>query len=214
MPQWYFFAFPSQHVAKAILEPVQGAIRNRDLPAWHKIFDLLKQTPYPPRVSLSGTYDLTNYTLGDGCVASKFAISRDRIPEESDFGLRRTLQTLVEFVSPHRIKSKRTRVSNAVIDPRPWDQILSSQEDREEMQLFRDEIIVRRNKLPDPFWCLESNDAADTNYANPETVARMAEVESTAGLFRRLVRRTDLDKDLHSLTRDLAAAAIDPARRH
>jgi hypothetical protein len=137
MPQWYFFAFPSQRVAKALLEPAQEAIRNRDLPAWQKIFDLLKQTPYPPRVSLSGTYDITNYTLVDGCVASKFAISRDRIPEESDFGLRRTLQTFVEFVSPHRIESNRTRVRNRVMEPRPWDQILISQEDRDEMQSAR-----------------------------------------------------------------------------
>jgi hypothetical protein len=208
MPEWFFFAFNAQTVAKAMLEPAQEAVRKRDLPAWQKTFDLLKRTHYPPHVSLTGHYSPMEFTLVDGCVAPKFAISRDKIPEESDFGLRRTLQTFVEFVSPHRIASRRTRVRNRVMEPGRWEKSLVSQEDREEMQLFRDEIIVRREKLPDPFWCLESNEAADCNYASPEAVARMAEVESTVGLFRRLVRRTDLDEDLHSLTRDLATAGF------
>ena len=208
MPEWFLFAFNAQLVAKAMLEPAQEAVRKRDLPAWQKTFDLLKRTQYPPRVSLTGHYSPMEFTLVDGCVAPKFAISRDKIPDETDFGLRRTLQTFVEFVSPFRIASRRTRVRTAVMDPGRWEKSLISQEDREEMQLFRDEIIVRRKKLPDPFWCLESNEAADCNYASPETVARMAEVESTVGLFRRLVRRTDLDEDLHSLTHDLAAAGL------
>ena len=78
----------------------------------------------------------------------------------------------------------------------------------EEVEQFKTQIIVRGEKLRDPFWCLESNSAVDSNYVVPEVVAQMAKLEDTVGLFRGLVRRTDLDRELHSLAHDLAAASL------
>lgn len=148
------------------------------------------------------------HSLVDGIVAPRFAISRDIIPNESDFGLRRTLQTFVEFVSPLSIQSNRVKLRNMIMNLIPWDAVLTSQEERDEMQLFQKTILVRSKKLPDPFWCLESNDAADTNYANAESVARIAEAESTVGLFRRLARRADLDEYPRYVAPELATVGL------
>ncbi len=209
MPEWNFFAFDSVAVAKSMLVPAQEAVRNRDLAAWQKVFDLLNGTHLRPHVSRIGigTCYISPYTLVDA-IGPQLAISRDTIPDESQFGLRRTLQTFVELISRHFIQSGRVDVRIRVADLIHWDKVLTSQEELDEMRLFQEKIIVRSKKLPDPFWCLESLEGVDSNYADPETVARMAEVESTVGLFRRLVRRTDLDNDVKSIAPELATAGL------
>ena len=208
MPEWHFFAFDPIAVANSILTPAQVAARNRDLAAWQKVFDILSGTHFQPHLSPSGNCHVLPYSLVDGIVAPRFAISRDIIPNESDFGLRRTLQTFIEFVSPLSIQSTRVKLRNMIMNLIPWEAVLTSQEERDEMQLFQKTILVRGKKLPDPFWCLESSDAADTNYANAESVARMAQVESTVGLFRRLARRTDLDEYPRYVAPELATAGL------
>ena len=208
MPEWNFFAFDTVAVANSILAPAQEAIRNRDLAAWQKVFDVLNGTHFLPHISRNGHCYVRPHSLVSGIVAPQFAISRDNIPDESDFGLRRTLQTFVEFMSPHSVQSRRVKLRNRVMNLIPWDKVLTSQEELDEIQLFQNTIIVRSKNLIDPFWCLESNDAADTNYANPETVAHMAEVESAVGLFRRLAHRTDLDEGARYVAPELATAGL------
>jgi len=89
-----------------------------------------------------------------------------------------------------------------------WPKILTLESELNELELFNKEVLMRRENLPDPFWCLESNNAVDSSYVEPKTVARLAEAEATAGLFRRLVRRTDLDQEVKPLVRDLATAGL------
>lgn len=62
--------------------------------------------------------------------------------------------------------------------------------------------------MPDPLWCLESNSAVDSNYLTPDVVARFAEMEATAGLFRTLARRTGLDTEVTALARDAGTASL------
>jgi hypothetical protein len=107
MPEWNFFAFDTVAVAHSILAPAQEAVRNHDLAAWQKVFDVLNGTHFLPHISRNGHCYVQPYTLVSGIVAPQFAISRDNIPDESDFGLRRTLQTFVEFMSPHSVQSRR-----------------------------------------------------------------------------------------------------------
>jgi len=85
MPEWFFFAFNAQHVAKAMLEPTQEAVRKRDLPAqrWVRVthfaalallFGWLSagcnsaaQIPGTPRgihtVTITGTSGMTTNTV-------------------------------------------------------------------------------------------------------------------------------------------------------
>ena len=74
------------------------------------------------------------------------------------------------------------------------------------MDYFVKQIIVRKDKLPDPFWCLESNSAVDSNYITPQAVAVMSEIEAETGLFRQLINRTDPKEEVHALAKDIAAA--------
>lgn len=208
MPEWNFFAFDSVAVAKSMLTPAQEAVRNRDLPAWQKIFDLLNGTPVRPLVSSLIGYHILPYSLVTGPVAPQNVISRDVIPDESHVGLRKTLQTFVEQASPLFVTSKRTKIRIRVTSLIHWDEVLTSQEELDEMRLFQETIIPRSKKLPDPFWCLASGEVVDANYADPATVARMAEVESSVGLFRRLVRRTDLADHAGEIGPELATAGL------
>jgi hypothetical protein len=54
-----------------------------------------------------------------------------------------------------------------------WPKILKAEAERDELEQFKTQIIARREQLPDPFWCLESNSAVDSNYAAAEIVAKM-----------------------------------------
>src|SRR5579872_4812092 len=200
MPVWYFFAFDARAVTEAMLQPVQHAVRSRDLAAWAKAYDLLSRTRYAPRAYRQWYSPNENSIVTD--------IVPDKIPSESEFGIRRTLQTFIEQASAHRIDGIFSRPSSWIMSGVSWQKILHSKAELDELELFKNEIIVRKEKLPDPFWCLESNDAVDSNYAAPEVVARMAEVEARVGLFRGLVRRTDLGDEIHALVHDMATAGL------
>lgn len=104
MPQWNWFAFDAQSVAMAMLQPVQDAVRKRDLVSWQKIHDQLSQTHTRPHVSrYYGTpirYTTNSYTI---FTARDPGLSRDEIPEQASFSLRRALQVFVEHVSQPRI---------------------------------------------------------------------------------------------------------------
>jgi hypothetical protein len=203
MPEWHFFAFNSKAVSKALLIPAQEAVRNRDLPAWQQVYDKLNSYHYPP------------YTSGfswEGTIIQNFEqnlrLSPDRMPDETDFVLRRCLQTFVELVSSNHLVSRCTRVRHWVLHEMPWKRILAENEEMAELELFNKEAWARKLQLPDPFWCLASNDAVDANYIDPEMVQRLAEEEARVGLFRRLANRTDLDVETRALAQDLAAAAL------
>ena len=109
MPEWNFFAFDSVAVAKSMLIPTQEAVRNHDLTGWHKMFDLLSATHLRPHVWGNGLCYIPPYTLVTD-LPSQNAISRDVIPDETNFGLRRTLQTFVELISQHFVVSRRTKL--------------------------------------------------------------------------------------------------------
>lgn len=203
MPEWHFFAFNSRDVSKALLAPAQEAVRNRDLSEWQKIYDKLNIYHYPPHrsgFSWEGTI-IQNF-------ASSARLSRDQVPSESLPGLRKCLQTFVELVSSHHVQSRCTRVRHWVLHEVQWKRILASKEEFAELELFNKEAWARKLHLPDPFWCLASNEAVDSNYIDPEMVQRLAEEEANAGLFRRLASRDDLDIETKNLARDLAAAAL------
>jgi len=202
MPEWNFFAFHAGAVSRLMLEPAQSAVRNGDLQAWQKVYDQLSETRYSPHVSPAGW----DYSPNKNNIA--FKIQRDKIPEESEFGLRRTLETFVEQVSLHRLKGKFFRPRSWIFGNVVWPNVLKSQAEHDELELFKALIIARSKKLPDPFWCLESNSAVDSNYVDPQAVAKMAEVEADVGLFRGLVRRTDLNVEIFALARDMAAASL------
>ena len=206
MPFWNFFAFDSRSVAEAVLQPAEEAIRSRNLPLWQKVFNLLSRSHYSPRVSY-GRYS-PNETPLTGCVAKKDTLSAELIPEESAFGLRRTLQTFVEQIATHRLEGKFPRPRHWVCSEVSWPKILKSRAEVDQMEAFKSQIIARQTKAPDPFWCLESNSAVDSNYAAPETVKSIAESESRVALFRNLGRREDLDGEIKALARELANAGL------
>lgn len=89
-----------------------------------------------------------------------------------------------------------------------WARILKSQAELKEIEAFKNEVIARTMKIADPFWCLESNSAVDSNYVSPEVVKKMATVESEVGLFRKLFRRDDLEAETKALARDLAGVGL------
>lgn len=208
MPRWEWFAFHPTVVSSAILQPAQQAIRNRDLAAWQKVYDQLSQTHY--RAYLSPYGSALPYSPNKGTIITPGTdeLSRDEVPQESAFPLRRALQTFVEQVSSLCIIGTFPRARHWVLSEVSWPKILRLQAERDELEQFKTQLIARRNKLPDPFWCLESNSAVDSNYAAPEVVAQMAKVEATVGLFRGLVRRTDLGDEVHALAQDLAEASL------
>jgi hypothetical protein len=208
MPMWEWFAFDSTAVSSAILQPAQQAIRNRDLAAWQRVYDQLSQTHYRPYLSSYGSalgYSPNNATI---ITPGRDKVSRDQVPQESAFPLRRALQTFVEQVSSLKVEGKFPRARHWVLSEVLWPKTLKPQAERDELEQFKTQIIVRSEKLPDPFWCLESNSAVDSNYVAPEIVAQMAKVEATVGLFRGLVQRTDLGDEVHALARELAAASL------
>jgi len=95
-----------------------------------------------------------------------------------------------------------------VCDEISWPKALKSQAEIDELEKFKNDIIARREKLPDPFWCLESNSAVDSNYISPEAIKRMAAIESAVGAFRNLAKRNDLDPELPVLAGDLANTGL------
>lgn len=204
MPMWEWFAFDSIAVSSAILEPAQQAIRSRDLAAWQQLYDELSQTHYRPSVSRLG-YRPNKATI---ITPDRDKLSRDEVPQETAFPLKRALQTFVEQVSSLRVEGKFPRARHWVLSEISWAKILKSQAERDELELFKTQIIASKKKLPDPFWCLESNSAVDSNYVTPEIVAQMAKVETTVGLFRGLVQRTDLGVEIHGVAQDLASASL------
>jgi hypothetical protein len=205
MSEWEWFAFDSSAVSSAVLQPAHRSIRERDLAAWQKVYDQLSQTHCRSHVYPYGAYSPVESTI---ITPGRDKLSRDEVPQESDFPLRRALQTFVEQVSPLHVEGKFSRARHWVFNEVPWAKILTAQAERDELELFKTKIIARSEKLPDPFWCLESNSYVDSNYAAPEAVAQMASVEGTAGLFRRLAQRRDFGKEVQDLARDLAAASL------
>ena len=203
MPVWYWFAFDPKAVASAVLQPAQQAVRDVDLAAWQKTFDQLSETHPRPYVSVYG-YSPNKATI---ITPGRDELTRNTVPKESDFPLRRALQTFVEHASGLTVEGTFFRPRHWVMREVAWPKLLSRPE-LDEMAMFKEEFIAGRSKLPDPFWCLESNSAVDSNFIAPEVVARMADMEATAGLFRKLTRRSDLDEEIASLARDLAAAAL------
>lgn len=209
MPEWNWFAFNAQSVSMVMLQPAQDAVRNRDLGSWQKIYDQLSQTHSRPYVSrYYGTlvrYTPNKYTIIE---PENTDLSRDEIPQETGFPLRRALQMFVEHVAQLRIEGSFPRPRHWISDEVQWDNILESEGDREELEHFKTHIIARQERLPDPFWCLESNSAVDSNYIAPEAVAEMAKMEQRIGLFRDLSERSDLDADVKGLVRDMVAASL------
>jgi len=203
MPEWHFFAFDAKAVSKALLTPAQQAVRSRSLSEWRHVYDKLNTYHYPPH--------RTGFSW-EGTIIQNFAnnsqLSRDEIPDESLHVLRRCLQTFVELVSSHHLQSRCMRVRTWVLDLMPWKKLLMSDDERAELELFNKEAWARKLQLPDPFWCLSSNDAVDANYIDPEMVQRLAEEEARVGLFRRLAGRTDVDAETKALAQDLAATAL------
>lgn len=209
MPEWNWFAFNAESVSMAMLQPAQDAVRKRDLICWQKIYDQLSQTHTCPYLSrFYGTpirYTPNKYTI---ITPGHTELSRDEIPEEAGFPLRRALQMFVEQVSQLRIEGAFPRPRHWISHEVQWDNILESEGDREELEHFRIRIIARQEKLPDPFWCLESNSAVDSNYIAPEAVAEMAKMEHRIGLFRDLAQRGGLDAEVQGLVRDMTAASL------
>jgi hypothetical protein len=202
MPEWNFFAFHANAVAKALLVPAQEAVRGRDLAAWQKVYDALNTFHYPPYdsgFSWEGTIIANN--------APRNELSRDQVPDESNFTLWRCLQTFIELVSKYRLESRWPRVKHWVLNEAQWPKLLLSQQEYAELELFNKECWARKERLPDPFWCLASTSATDSNYIDPEMVARLAEEETSVGLFRRLAASDDIDLEVKSYIREIAAVA-------
>jgi hypothetical protein len=187
MPRWHFFSFNAQAVAEAILSPAQNAVRNTDAGAWRAIYDTLER---------SGV---------GGMVPRWQTLSADQVPDESLFPLRRALQLFVEQEAVEHLESEQSGPRHWILHEIDWSRYLVSQAEHDQLALFTTEVIARRTRLPDPFWCLESNDAVDSNYVSADIVRRIAEAEETVGLFRRVVSLTT-DVEHQMFARDIAAA--------
>lgn len=189
MPFWNFFVFDSNSAVEQMLLPVQQAIRNRDLSVWRKLFEQLyaKFSPESRRVG-------------------KPALSAESIPDEEDSDLRWRLQVFVQQMAEHRLTGNFPRLRHWVCYEISWPKVLKSQDEIDQMETFKRDVIARQTRLPDPFWCLESNSAVDSNYVAPEVVRRIAATESKVGLFRKLGQRTDFDPEWQRVAREVARA--------
>lgn len=205
MPEWNWFAFHSLGVSKSVLEPAQKAVRERDLPTWQKIYDLLSQIHTRPYVSHNVSLSPNKYTI---ITNGRDELTRNEIPDESSFPLRRALQMVIEQVSSFNMEGEFPRPRHWIGFEIDWSRFLKSDSECQELDHFKKHIIARVEKLPDPFWCLESNSAVDSNYITPQAAAEMADIEAETGLFRRLVYRTDPKEEAHALSKDMAAAML------
>jgi hypothetical protein len=189
MPFWNFFAFDSNSAAEAMLQPVQQAIRNRNLSLWRKLFE-----------RLYAEFSPESTTVG------KPALSAESIPDEADSDLRWRLQVFVQQMAEHRLRGNFPRLRHWVCYEISWPRVLKSQVEIDQMEAFKRDVIARKESLPDPFWCLESNSCVDSNYVAPEVVRRIAATESVVGLFRKLGERMDLDPERQGVAREVARA--------
>jgi hypothetical protein len=206
MPEWNWFAFHPYGVSKSMLEPAQKAVRERDLASWQKVYDLLSQTHTRPQMSHRTTsFSPNKYTIISN---AHNVLVRDEIPDESSVHLRQALQAFIEHVSWLKLEGSFPRPRHWIGFEIDWSRFLKSNAERQEFEHFKDIIIVRKEKLPDPFWCLESNSAVDSNYITPEEAAEMAEFEADIGLFRRLIYRTDKKDESYALSRDMFSAML------
>jgi hypothetical protein len=89
---WEWFAFDSKALASSILEPAQQPVRTQDLATWQTVFDRLSQTNPRPHVSIWGFSPNATTIITPG----RDDLVRDQVSQESDFPLRRALQTVVE----------------------------------------------------------------------------------------------------------------------
>jgi hypothetical protein len=101
---WEWFAFNSTAVSSAILQPAQQAIRNRDLAAWQEVYDQLSQTYFRPYLSSYGSPVRYSPIKAAIITPGRDQLSRDEVPLESAFPLRRALQTFIEQVSSLKVE--------------------------------------------------------------------------------------------------------------
>lgn len=109
-------------------------------------------------------------------------------------------------MAEHRLRGNFPRLRHWVCYEISWPRILKSQGEIDQMEAFKRDVIARHESLPDPFWCLESNSAVDSNYVAPEVVRRIAATESVVGLFRKLGQLTDPDRELTGVAQEVAKA--------
>lgn len=208
MPEWNWFAFHPSAVSKSVLEPAQKAVRERDLAVWQDLYDFLSQTHTRPYLSNLRTKLSPHKGTIFTATAGADTLTRDEIPEETSFPLRRALQIFVEQLSLLTLEGDFPRPQHWIRHEIDWSRFLASDAEGEELRHFMKEIAARKEKLPDPFWCLESNSAVDSNYITPQAAAEMAEMEAKVGLFRELIGRTDPKEEAHALAKDMAAAML------
>jgi hypothetical protein len=177
-----FLAFDAGAVAKTMFLPAQEAVRNRDLGAWQKVYDSLNRChlPYGDR------------TIIENLSSLKPKLSRDEVPDEPNWVLQMALRDYLWLASSHRMRSRMQIVRTWLLHRIAWKEMLISDEELAELELFQKEAWAPTVHPPDPFWCLASSNITHCNYIEPNKVVRLAEVEMRVGLFRRLALCPDL----------------------
>jgi len=186
-------AFDAKAVAALMFLPAQEAVRNRDLAAWQKVYDNLNRCRHSP--DPVGYFRLPERTI-IGNYSSLKELSRDKVPDESNYILQMALRDFLRLISNHRMESRMQIVRQWLLHRIAWNEMLSSDEEAAELELFQKEAWAPTVHPPDPFWCLASGGSSHRNYIDSKMVARLAEAEARAGLFRRLALCPDLG-DFH-----------------
>lgn len=182
-----FLAFDARAVAHTIFLPAQKAVRNRDLGAWQEVYDSLNRCHLPYCHLPNG-----DRTIIENLASLEPKLSRDEVPDESNWVLQMALRGYLRLASSHRMRSHKQIVRTWLLHRISWKEMIISDEELAELELFQKEAWDPTMRPPDPFWCLASSNTTHCNYIEPDMVVRLAEAETKVGLFRRLALCPDL----------------------
>ena len=147
-----FLAFDAGAVAHTILLPAQKAVRNRDLGAWQEVYDRLNRCHQPYCHLPNG-----DRTIIENLASLKPRLSRDEVPDESNWVLQMALRDYLWLASSHRMRSHKQIVRTWLLQRISWKEMLISDEELAELELFQKEAWDPMVRPPDPFWCLASS---------------------------------------------------------
>lgn len=214
--QWQFFAFDAHALATHVLDPIQLAIRNRDIGAWRSILGRLNQV-YPRTRLWRGGFNACDRPITALSWYQGFEdLSLDDVPEAESESVVALCRAALDAFSPLHLVSRELRPGHlfrdlaGVIEPRG--------DEEEEFALLLQEVFSYQDSIPEPFAFLDTRDVWST-YASPQTVAHIAEVIAQNGYLLRAAgalrtNRAQFSSDLVSLSHFIGLAAAEGCAVH
>lgn len=214
--QWQFFAFDAHALATHVLDPMQLAIRNRDLGAWRSIVMRLDRVYPRTRLGQGGLHPCDKPITALSWYRGFEDLSLDVVPDSESESVVALSRAALEALSPMHLTSRELRPGHlfrhlaSVVEPR------GAEED--EFALLLQEVFSYQEGIPEPFAFLETQDVWST-YASPPTVTHIAELVAENGYLLRAAAELRADNarfssDLVSLSHFIRTAAAEGCAVH